>query len=100
LVLVLASISIFSHPVGDFGLSLLESRGIIVTGRKGIVGSALYQAPEALMDREDDITEKTDVWAFGLIFWEIITRQKVFDDFDQKGDLDVCDKLFLYFFFS
>lgn len=74
--------------IGDFGLSLLESRGIIVTGRKGIVGSALYQAPEALMERENDITEKTDVWAFGLIFWEIITRQKVFDDFDQKGDLD------------
>lgn len=74
--------------IGDFGLSLLLARGVVTAGKRGIQGSALYMAPEALLEKEHEITEKTDVYAFGLLFWEILTRQKVFLEYDKRGDLN------------
>jgi hypothetical protein len=55
-------------------------------------------APEALLEKEDLISEKTDVYAFSLLFWEILTRERVFTEFDKRGDLEVFI-LFLLFHF-
>lgn len=46
-------------------------------------------APEALLEKEDEISEKTDVYAFALLFWEILSRERVFLEYDKKGDIDV-----------
>lgn len=74
--------------IADFGLSLLIAKGVIKAGKRGIQGSALYMAPEALLEKENEISEKTDVYAFGLLLWEILKRKKVFKYYDDKGDLE------------
>jgi hypothetical protein len=50
-------------------------------------------APEALLEKEDKISEKTDVYAFALLFWEILTRERVFIEYDKRGDLEVRQRI-------
>lgn len=74
-------------------------------------------APEALLEKENEISEKTDVYAFGLLydlfssyffsflsllirFWEILTRQKVFLEYDKRGDLGVSYSSFTKYLVS
>ena len=51
-------------------------------------------APEALLEKEDEISEKTDVYAFALLFWEILSRERVFLEYDRRGDIDVCKMIY------
>ncbi|XP_062123248.1 mitogen-activated protein kinase kinase kinase 7-like [Drosophila sulfurigaster albostrigata] len=49
-----------------------------------------YLAPEVCME-ENDFTEKTDVFSFSIIFWEVINRKKPFSDCD-VGVVSKCIK--------
>lgn len=40
-------------------------------------------APEAL--REDPCSEKVDVWSFGIVLWELLTREPPFRDLEQNS---------------
>jgi serine/threonine protein kinase len=70
--------------IADFGLSLLKAKGV-VKGDDAGGGSPLWMSPEALLE-EEKITEKTDVYSFGLVLWEILTQQALFPEYT---DLDV-----------
>lgn len=68
--------------VGDFGLSLQIKKGEIVD-RFG--GNIKYSAPEILRmryneseDVEYHYSEKTDVYSFGLILWELMSLKPLF----------------------
>ena len=52
--------------VGDFGLSRrYHNRKLLDTA----VGTISYQAPQVLLN--DRYSYKCDIWAFGLIFYEV-----------------------------
>lgn len=60
----------------DFGIARLLPHTFIAT--KNISGSPSWMAPEVL--RGDDFDVRADVYAFGVIMWELITRSLPWPD--------------------
>jgi Tol biopolymer transport system component len=69
----------------DFGLakrvSSREARSELtitmsITGEQSIVGTLQYMAPEQLEGKDAD--ERSDIFAFGCVFYEMLTGQRVF----------------------
>lgn len=56
--------------VGDFGLSKIK-RNTLVTG--GVRGTLPWMAPELLNGSSNKVSEKVDVFSFGIVLWEILT---------------------------
>lgn len=94
----------------DFGVCLpLTPEGTLkkkVAGKKaGIyVGTKVWSAPEVLEERTTDIviTDKADIFSYGLVIWEMLTRQPphlsgILDDseasFDEEAYNDQLDAL-------
>jgi hypothetical protein len=69
--------------IADFGLSRHESADGQTSGDTGTIG---YAAPEQL-DEDVGCTTKTDVFAFGLITYEIITGEKVFGESEPSRNI-------------
>lgn len=60
--------------VADFGLTRFISEKKAMTQ----VGTPMWMAPEIIMGKK--YTEKADVYAFGIILWEILTRLEPYED--------------------
>ena len=60
----------------DFGLSHTMQQG-----RAGVCGTVRWMAPEALRGSAD-ITSKSDVFGFGVVLWELVTRRQPFETLD------------------
>ncbi|XP_043688039.1 uncharacterized protein LOC122639285 isoform X2 [Telopea speciosissima] len=56
--------------VGDFGLSKIK-RNTLVSG--GVRGTLPWMAPELLNGSSSKVSEKVDVFSFGIVLWEILT---------------------------
>ncbi|CAI9759409.1 unnamed protein product [Fraxinus pennsylvanica] len=56
--------------VGDFGLSKLKN-ATFLTAKSGR-GTPQWMAPEVL--RNEPLTEKSDVFSFGVVLWELMTE--------------------------
>jgi len=71
--------------VADFGMSQIKT---LEAGSGGIVGSPFYMAPEILLEKDFD--EKVDVYSFGIVMWELVTRlepyEGKFKNFDELID--------------
>eukprot|EP01130_Rhizamoeba_saxonica_P000748 TRINITY_DN10673_c0_g1_i1.p1 TRINITY_DN10673_c0_g1~~TRINITY_DN10673_c0_g1_i1.p1 ORF type:complete len:813 (+),score=144.14 TRINITY_DN10673_c0_g1_i1:38-2440(+) len=71
----------YSIKICDFGLSMQYVKGVDIT-RFG--GNVKYSAPEILQARYHDevkiyaYCEKTDVYSFGLMLWELLTLNPLF----------------------
>lgn len=65
--------------VADFGLSKKIINFNIEDERKGKVGTPNWMAPEIC--RGEKNTEASDVYSFGLIVWEMVTRKIPFEEF-------------------
>ncbi|KAL7131325.1 hypothetical protein ABFS83_13G189900 [Erythranthe nasuta] len=59
--------------VGDFGLSKIK-RNTLVTG--GVRGTLPWMAPELLNGSSSMVSEKVDVFSFGIVLWEILTGEE------------------------
>ncbi|KAJ8631234.1 hypothetical protein MRB53_024557 [Persea americana] len=59
--------------VGDFGLSKIK-RNTLVTG--GVRGTLPWMAPELLNGSSNKVSEKVDVFSFGIVMWEILTGEE------------------------
>lgn len=67
--------------VCDFGLSQIKPRGEnLKDGQEGAKGTPLWMAPEVLLGQT--FNEKADVYSFGLVLWQIVSRQELFPQFD------------------
>ncbi|MCD7460415.1 hypothetical protein HAX54_043510 [Datura stramonium] len=59
--------------VGDFGLSRIK-RNTLVSG--GVRGTLPWMAPELLNGNSSRVSEKVDVFSFGITMWEILTGEE------------------------
>jgi eukaryotic-like serine/threonine-protein kinase len=67
-----------SVKVTDFGIALAEGSGERLTGTGGIVGTPGYLSPEACLG--EPIDARTDIFALGVVFYEMLTGRLPFDD--------------------
>merc|ERR1712137_1149231 len=64
--------------VCDFGLSAIKPANESLQYKDTIPGTPLWMPPEVMMGRK--VTEKADVYSYGIVLWEIITQQIPFPD--------------------
>ncbi|KAL8489877.1 hypothetical protein ACS0TY_025679 [Phlomoides rotata] len=63
--------------VGDFGLSRIK-RNTLVSG--GVRGTLPWMAPELLNGSTNRVSEKVDVFSFGIVLWEILTGEEPYSN--------------------
>ncbi|KAJ7535104.1 hypothetical protein O6H91_12G018500 [Diphasiastrum complanatum] len=59
--------------VGDLGLSKVKQK-TMVSG--GVRGTLPWMAPELLSGNSSMVTEKIDVFSFGIVMWELLTGEE------------------------
>eukprot|EP01127_Copromyxa_protea_P012260 TRINITY_DN3175_c0_g1_i2.p1 TRINITY_DN3175_c0_g1~~TRINITY_DN3175_c0_g1_i2.p1 ORF type:complete len:683 (+),score=93.13 TRINITY_DN3175_c0_g1_i2:83-2131(+) len=69
--------------VADFGLSCFLSTSF-TRDKNFAIGSARWMAPEVLAG--DKLNNKLDVYSYGLILWEIFTRNEPYTEFRSVSD--------------
>ena len=59
-------------------------------GIEGAKGTPLWMAPEVLAGKS--FNEKADVYSFGIVLWEILTRKEPFEEFEsfEEFRMAVC----------
>jgi serine/threonine protein kinase len=70
-----------SIKVLDFGISKLteagSTGGVSVTKTSALMGSPLYMSPEQMRSSKD-VDSRTDIWALGVILFELVTGRPPF----------------------
>jgi non-specific serine/threonine protein kinase len=64
----------------DFGLAKV-GQGMQLTKEQSTLGTAPYMSPEQI--RGEEVDQRTDIWSFGVVFYETLTGQLPF-----KGDYE------------
>ncbi|MEM8494102.1 MAG: serine/threonine-protein kinase [Planctomycetota bacterium] len=59
----------------DFGLAKLTEGGLQDTRSSLMVGTPLYMAPEQVRGDSDGVSERADVYALGVILFELVTLE-------------------------
>jgi len=72
-----------AYVIGDLGLSISESEASKIKEIKGVMP---YMAPE-LLNGGGSYSKATDVYAFGIIMWEITSGEKPFHEFNHDTNL-------------
>ncbi|XP_068652736.1 RAF-like serine/threonine-protein kinase PRAF [Aristolochia californica] len=68
------------HPickVGDLGLSKVKCQTLI---SGGVRGTLPWMAPELLNGSSSLVSDKVDVFSFGIVMWELLTGEEPFAD--------------------
>ncbi|MCL7044343.1 hypothetical protein MKW94_019727 [Papaver nudicaule] len=63
--------------IGDLGLSKVKQQ-TLVSG--GVRGTLPWMAPELLSGKSNMVTEKIDVYSFGIVMWELLTGEEPYAD--------------------
>jgi serine/threonine protein kinase len=70
--------------IADFGLAKWTEMGQTATMTGMIKGTPNYMAPEQARGENSKVTSRTDVWALGVILYEMLTRQLPFSGKDTQ----------------
>ncbi|EKX48347.1 hypothetical protein GUITHDRAFT_46856, partial [Guillardia theta CCMP2712] len=62
----------------DFGLSKELNANMTVTSAKSVIGTAMYMSPEQLEGITSAVDLRSDVWAMGIICYEIVAGNTPF----------------------
>ena len=65
----------------DFGVAKLPDANLTWTG--GVIGTAAYMSPE--QSRADPVDHRTDVWALGVVLYEMLCGRRPFDGATQAA---------------
>lgn len=69
--------------LADFGYARRDSKESL---RKSVVGTPAYLAPELMgQTRSDDVGTPADVYSYGIILWEMLTRKKPHDGLEANN---------------
>ena len=69
--------------LADFGYARRDSKESL---RKSVVGTPAYLAPELVgHTKSDDVGMPSDVYSYGVILWEMLTRKKPHDGMESAG---------------
>eukprot|EP01124_Arcella_intermedia_P020089 TRINITY_DN2752_c0_g1_i2.p1 TRINITY_DN2752_c0_g1~~TRINITY_DN2752_c0_g1_i2.p1 ORF type:complete len:486 (-),score=63.95 TRINITY_DN2752_c0_g1_i2:20-1477(-) len=68
--------------ISDFGLSRIVPNRTHSNNHP--VGSILWRAPEILLRKDSPVDTKLDVYAFSLVFWEILTQQYLWPEYTDQ----------------
>jgi hypothetical protein len=69
--------------LADFGYARRDSKESL---RKSVVGTPAYLAPELVgHTKSDDVGMPSDVYSYGVILWEMLTRRKPHDGMESAG---------------
>ncbi|KAF8392719.1 hypothetical protein HHK36_023068 [Tetracentron sinense] len=81
--------------VGDFGLSHLKCETYLTT--KTGKGTPQWMAPEVL--RKEPSDEKSDVYSYGVILWELVTEKIPWENFTSIQDGMLCSTVHMIFYY-
>ena len=70
--------------VGDFGVARSGAGGASVTLPGQVMGTPAYMAPEQAAGRTEEVGPASDVWALGVILYELLTRRRPFPGEDAE----------------
>ncbi|KAH7546461.1 hypothetical protein FEM48_Zijuj01G0203200 [Ziziphus jujuba var. spinosa] len=59
--------------IGDLGLSKIKQKTLVSGGVRGTIP---WMAPELLNSNNNLVTEKVDVYSFGIVMWELLTGEE------------------------
>ncbi len=65
--------------VTDFGLARGEADSIQLTRSDQVMGTVAYMSPEQVQGQQDCIDARADVWALGVMLYEILSDAKPFE---------------------
>jgi serine/threonine-protein kinase len=65
--------------VADFGLAKLAGAATRMTRTGRVLGTPAYMAPEQAAGRSADVTPAADVWALGVVLYELVTSRLPYD---------------------
>lgn len=72
----------------DFGLAKDENAETSeASASAGFLGTLRYSAPEQLDSATKKVGAQADIRGLGVTMWELLTRQKLFDDCQDEGQL-------------
>ncbi|MDX8411188.1 MAG: serine/threonine-protein kinase [Mariprofundaceae bacterium] len=74
----------------DFGLAKSQSATEDITKSGATVGSFRYMAPEQILNQPVD--ERTDLYAFGILLYQMCTGQLPFDITGSGGEFEIMEK--------